>query len=172
MVVKKIQYHDLEGDLREDDFYFSMNETQFARANAMFPGGLQDYAMKAAKDKNPDSMFRVIDTLVRESYGEFVDNRFVKTAPNGQKLADFFINTEAYDNLLTELMQSEDNLMTFLTACLNKNAQDRVKDKWTKFKEDGGDAAALSKLQNELNKEEIETVNTSEKKPSLAVINK
>lgn len=140
MIVKKIQYHDLDGDLREDDFYFSMNETQFARVNGMFPGGLQDYAMKAAKDKNPDSMFRVIDTLVREAYGERLANGFVKTAPNGQKLADFFINTEAYDNLLIELMQGEDNLMTFLTGCLNKNAQDRVKTEWEKAKANSADS--------------------------------
>lgn len=169
MIVKKIQYHDLDGDLREDEFYFSMNETQFARANAMFPGGLQAFAMKAAKDKNGDDMFRVIDTLVREAYGEFVSNRFVKTAPNGQKLADFFINTEAYDNLLTELMQSEDTLMAFMTGCLNKNAQDRVKDKWTKFKEDGGDMAALEKLQDEIEKEAADA-NKALQKPSLSAV--
>lgn len=137
MITKKIQYHDLDGDLREDDFYFSMNETQFARVNAMFPGGLQEYAMKAAKDKNPDAMFHVIDTLVREAYGERVNNSFVKVAPNGQKLADFFINTEAYDNLLIELMRNEDNLMAFMTGCLNKNAQERVNSEYQKIKADG-----------------------------------
>ncbi len=171
MTSKKIKYHDLDGDIREDEFYFSMNETQFARVNSMFPGGLQQFAIKAAKDKNGDDMFRVIDTIVREAYGEFVMNRFVKTAPNGQKLSDFFINTEAYDNLLTELMQSEENLMTFMTACLNKNAQDRVKDKWTKFKEEGGDMEALNKLQNDMEKEAAEAAK-AEQKPSLSVINK
>lgn len=126
MIIKKIKYHDLDGDMREDDFYFAMNETQYARLNRQFPGGLQAFATKAAKDKNPDDMFLVIDTLVRESYGERVNENFVKVTPNGQKLADFFINTEAYDNLMLELMQSEDNMIAFMTGCLNKNAQDRV----------------------------------------------
>lgn len=140
MITKKIQYHDLDGDLREDDFYFSMNETQYARVNSMFPGGLQAFAMKAAKDKNPDDMFKVIDTLVREAYGERVAQGFIKTAPNGQKLADFFINTEAYDNLLIELMKSEDNLIAFMTGCLNKNAADRVTAEIEKNrKENGGE---------------------------------
>ena len=161
MIVKKISYHDLDGDLREDDFYFSMNETQYARANAMFPGGLQEFAMKAAKDKEPDAMFRVIDTLVREAYGERVNNGFVKTAPNGQKLADFFINTEAYDNLLLELMQSEDNLMAFLTGCLNKNAQDRVTAEFKRVREEGkGD---LGKMIN---------ASLAEEKPALTVVDK
>lgn len=135
MIIKKIKYHDLDGDMREDNFYFAMNETQYARLNRQFPGGLQEFATKAAKDKNADDMFLVIDTLVRESYGERVNENFVKVAPNGQKLADFFINTEAYDNLLMELMQSEDNLISFMTGCLNKNAQDRVTAEMKKNRE-------------------------------------
>lgn len=145
MVTKKIQYHDLDGDLREDDFYFFMNETQYARVNRLFPGGLQAFAMKAAKDKNADDMFMVIDTLVREAYGEKVNGGFVKVAPNGQKLADFFVNTEAYDNLLLELMKNEDNLIGFMTGCLNKNAQDRVNAEIKKAREEnGGDKPALT----------------------------
>ena len=157
MIEKTIKYHDLDGDLREDTFYFSMNETQFARVNTMFPGGLQEFAMKAAKDKNPDDMFKVIDILVREADGERVGSNFVKITPNGQKLADFFINTEAYVNLLLELMKSEDGLMAFMTGCLNKNAQDRVKAEWNKRK-------------NEV----AEKMNVSDdtEKPSLTVMDK
>lgn len=138
MVIKKIQYHDLDGDLREDDFYFSMNETQYARLNRQFPGGLQAYAMKAAKDKNADDMFLVIDTLVREAYGERRNEGFVKVAPNGQKLSDFFVNTEAYDNLLIELMKNEDNLIGFMTGCLYENAQKRVNAEIQKVKAENG----------------------------------
>ena len=158
MLKKTIQYHDLDGDLREDDFYFSMNETQYARVNAMFPGGLEEFTMKAAKDKNADNMFKVIDTLVREAYGERVGSNFVKVAPNGQKLADYFINTEAYDNLILELMNSEDNLVAFMSGCLNKNAHDRVQAELNKRKEE------IRKAQGE---EKNETAND---KPSLAVI--
>ena len=158
MVVKKIQYHDLDGDLREDDFHFSMNETQYARVNAMFPGGLEEYTMKAVKDKNGDAMFHVIDTLVREAYGERVNNGFVKVAPNGQKLADFFVNTEAYDSLLIELMNSEDALTAFMSGCLNTNARDRVE-------------AELRKRKEEIQKaQKLGNVTTIEDKPSLSVL--
>ena len=147
MLTKKIAYHDLDGDMREDNFYFSMNETQFARVNGMFPGGLQEYANRAAKDKDADAMFRVIDTLVREAYGERVNNGFVKTAPNGQKLADFFINTEAYDNLITELMSNEDNFVNFMTGCLNTAAQERVRDQFAKSRNaEAGENTGLTPL--------------------------
>ena len=158
MIVKKIQYHDLDGDLRDDDFYFSMNETQYARVNGMFPGGLEDYTLRAVKDKNGDAMFKVIDTLVREAYGERIGNNFVKVAPNGQKLADFFINTEAYDNLLIELMNSEDNLTAFMSGCLNTNARDRVQAELKRRKEE------------EAKKNPPAEDKTTEVKPSLAVL--
>lgn len=160
MLKKTIQYHDLDGDLREDDFYFSMNETQYARVNGLFPGGLEDYALKAAKDKNADAMFKVVDTLVREAYGERKGNGFVKVLPDGQKLADFFINTEAYDNLLMEVMSSEDNLVAFMSGCLNKNAQDRVQAELNRRKEEA------RKAQKEAAGSDV----NSNEKPSLAVL--
>jgi len=76
-----------------------------------------------------------------------VGNGFVKTAPNGQKLADFFINTEAYDNLMTELMQNEDTFINFMSGCLNKNAQERVQAEIAKLKNgnsDQGDKPGLT----------------------------
>lgn len=126
MIKKTISYHDFEGDERTDDFYFSLNEVQFARINRMFPGGLQEYTEKIAKDKNADEMFRVIDILVSEAYGERQGNNFVKVTPSGQKLSDFFTNTEAYDNLLMELVKDDRALINFLAGCLPSNAKSRV----------------------------------------------
>lgn len=126
MIKKTISYHDFEGDVREDDFYFSLTQVQFARINRLFPNGLEEYMKKITKDKNADELFRVIDILVSEAYGERQGTRFVKVTPDGQKLSDFFTNTEAYDNLLTDLLSSDDALINFLTGCLNKDAQEKV----------------------------------------------
>ena len=76
----------------------------------------------------------MIDILVSEAYGERTGNGFVKVAPNGQKLSDFFTNTEAYDNLILELISSEDNLLHFLSGCLNRDAQERVNVEFEKLK--------------------------------------
>ena len=83
-------------------------------------------------------MFRVIDTIVREAYGERNGNWFIKVAPNGLKLADFFVNTEAYDNLLMELTKSEETLTAFIAGCLNKNAQERVLEELKKNRAENG----------------------------------
>lgn len=134
MIKKHIIYHDYDGDTREDDFYFSLNQVQFARINKLFPGGLEAYVEKITKDKNADEMFRVIDILVSEAYGERQGAAFIKVAPNGQKLSDFFVNTEAYDTLLTELLSDENSLINFLTGCLGQEAQIRAKETMAKYK--------------------------------------
>lgn len=143
MIKKTIKYHDFDGDEREDDFYFSLNQVQFARIDRMFPGGLESYVQKIAKDKDAGEMFRVIDILVSEAYGERKGNAFVKVAPDGQKLANFFTNTEAYDNLLLELIQSEDNLVSFLSGCLNQDAQNKVQAELAKRKAEAKAAVPL-----------------------------
>lgn len=136
MIKKHISYHDFDGDQREDDFYFSLNQVQFARINGLFPNGLEEYLNKIIKDKNADELFRVVDILVSEAYGERQGNSFVKVAPNGQKLSDFFVNTEAYDNLITELLKDDKSLLDFLTGCLHQDAQMRVKSELEKRREE------------------------------------
>lgn len=160
MITKTIKYHDLDGDLREDQFYFSLNQTQMALLNAQFPGGIEAFTLKAAKDKNADEMFRVIHTLVKAAYGERVGNAFTKKAPNGQDLSDFFVNTEAYDNLMTELTSDEDTFINFMSDCLNKEASDRVKAEM-----------ARRKAEAEQNGTALPGAN-NETKPSLSVLNK
>ncbi|MBO7450985.1 MAG: hypothetical protein J6U54_11530 [Clostridiales bacterium] len=127
MITKVIPYHDLDGDPREDEFYFSLNEAQIARLNGEFPGGLQNYIHRVLKEKNVNELFRVIDTLVQAAYGERIGDKFVKKAPNGQPLSDFFVNTEAYDFLLAELVKSEDNFINFFIGCLGTKAQENAR---------------------------------------------
>lgn len=156
MIKKTITFHDFEGDKRTDDFYFSLNQVQFAKLNRLFPGGLQAYMEKIAKDKNVDELLRVIDILVSEAYGERSGNAFVKVAPNGQKYADFFVNTEAYDNLLTELLQNNAYLIEFLTGCLPQDAQVRARAGMAKFQEKLDQGATPEEAMAELQKEQAE----------------
>ena len=64
----------------------------------------------------------------------YIGNNFVKKAPNGQPLSDFFVNTEAYDNLMSELLSGDNNLINFLMGCLNKEAHDRAQAEFNKRK--------------------------------------
>ena len=140
MIKKTIQYHDYDGNLREDDFYFNLTQVELAKINGdpSLPGGLQASAERAARNNDSGEMVRIIDMMISRSYGmKLPDGAFVKRNASGLPLYEMFVNTEAYDNLMTELVQSEDGIVNFLTGCLSKETQDKVKAEWAKRKEAG-----------------------------------
>lgn len=137
MIKKTISYHDFEGNSRTDDFYFHLTQVELTKINSdpSLPGGLEESANRAAKNEDKGEMLRIIDILISRSYGvRLPDGAFVKRDSTGLPLYERFVNTEAYDNLLTELLNDEDGVVTFLTGCLTKDAQDRVKAEWAKKK--------------------------------------
>lgn len=158
MIKKTIQYHDYEGNLRTDDFYFHLTQMELTKINSdpSFPGGIEESAARASKNEDSGEMLRIIDTLISRSYGvKLPDGGFVKRNASGLPLYEMFVNTEAYDNLLTELIQDEDGIVTFLTGCLTKDAQEKVKAEWAKRKEEAEQNVKLTpveiKVEGEVN---------------------
>ena len=139
MIKKTIQYHDYDDNLREDDFYFHLTQVELGKLNSdpSVPGGLEESVIRASKNNDAGEMLRVVDLMISHSYGvKLPDGSFVKRSPSGLPLYESFVNTEAYDNLMNELIRSEEGIVNFLTGCLTKDAQDRVKAEWAKRKEE------------------------------------
>lgn len=148
MIKKTIQYHDYEGNLRTDDFYFHLTQMELTKINAEFPGGIEESAIRANKNEDAGEMLRIVDTLISRSYGvKLPDGSFVKRNASGLPLYEMFVNTEAYDTLMTELIQDEDGIVTFLTGCLTKEAQDKVKAEWAKRQEEAADKVQLTPVE-------------------------
>ena len=148
MIKKTIQYHDYEGNLRTDDFYFHLTQMELTKINADFPGGIEESAIRANKNEDAGEMLRIVDTLISRSYGvKLPDGSFVKRNASGLPLYEMFVNTEAYDTLLTELIQDEDGIVTFLTGCLTKDAQDKVKAEWAKRQEEAAAKVQLTPVE-------------------------
>jgi hypothetical protein len=139
MIKKTIQYHDFEGNLREDDFYFHLTQVELTKINSdpSLPGGLEESVARASKNKDAGELLRIVDLMISRSYGvKLPDGGFVKRNSSGLPLYELFVNTEAYDNLLTELIQDEEGIVNFLTGCLTKDAQDKVRAEFAKRKEE------------------------------------
>lgn len=139
MIKKTIQYHDYEDNLRTDDFYFHITQVELTKLNSdpSLPGGLEESLARASKNEDAGELLRIVDLLISRSYGvKLPDGSFVKRNASGLPLYEMFVNTEAYDNLLTELIQSEEGIVNFLTGCLTKDAQDKVRAEFAKRKEE------------------------------------
>lgn len=139
MIKKTIQYHDYEGNLRTDDFYFHLTQVELTKINSdpSLPGGLEESVARASKNEDAGELLRIVDLMISRSYGvKLPDGGFVKRNSSGLPLYELFVNTEAYDNLLTELIQDEEGIVNFLTGCLTKEAQDKVRAEFAKRKEE------------------------------------
>lgn len=132
MIKKTIKFHDYDGNEREDDFYFNLTQVELNKINGdpSLPGGIESSVARAQKNEDAGEMLRIVDMLISRSYGvKLPDGSFVKRNASGLPLYEMFVNTEAYDNLITDLITNENDIVTFLTGCLSKDAQDRVRAK-------------------------------------------
>ena len=130
MLKKTITYEDYNGEQRTRDFYFHMNQVEFAKLNGEVPGGLEKRINEIIEDKDNDAMLRMIDLLVTRSYGKFdEDDEFTKVDRNGRPLYEKFVNTDAYDKLIIELVTGENNIVNFLKGILPKDLQNKLEEK-------------------------------------------
>ncbi len=139
MIKKTITYEDFNGEKRTKDFYFHMNQVEFAKLNGEVPGGLEKRIQDIIANQDQDAMLRLVDLLVSRSYGERddEDGGFTKIGKNGRPLYEKFVNTSAYDNLIIELIQGEKNIVTFLRGIMPKEVQKRMDEEAQKSNENG-----------------------------------
>lgn len=130
MIKKTLTYRDYEGMEHTKDFYFSMNQTEFALMNNRLPGGFEFYLQKIQQDHDETKLLELLTMFIVEGYGErMMDGLgFSKEDLQGRKLGKLFLSTEACDNLITELLEKEDNLGAFLIGMLPASVQGNVRE--------------------------------------------
>lgn len=137
MIKKTITYDDFEGNKKTKDFYFHMNQVEFAKLNGEVPGGLEHRIQEIIDDRDQDAMLRMIDMLVSRSYGERDEDGFTKIGLNGRPLYEKFVNTDAYDKLLIELITGENNITNFLKGIMPSEIQGKLDEEMKKQQAEG-----------------------------------
>ena len=133
MIRKTLTYLDYEGQEHTKDFYFSLNQTEFALMNNRLPGGFDAYLKRIQEDHNEEKLLDLLTMFIIEGYGiRMSDDDFIKEDEQGRKLGLRFKCTEACDNLITELLEKENNIGAFLIGMLpkkiQKNADEKMKE--------------------------------------------
>ena len=152
MIKKTIKYHDYEGNEREDDFYFHLTQIEMNKINAdpSLPGGIEATIQRCLKNNDAGEMLRVIDMLISRSYGvKLPEGGFVKRNASGLPLYEMFVNTEAYDNLLSELISNEKSITNFLMGCLTEEARKQVQAQMAKRDEEARKTVKLTPVDGE-----------------------
>lgn len=118
MYKKTIKYTDYNGIEHEDDFYFNMTKFDLMRLNAEHPGGFEDYINRITKAMDTKTLVEVFESIIQQSYGEKDETglRFVKSKAKSEA----FTQTEAYSELMMELISSETAAAEFVNGIIPK----------------------------------------------------
>lgn len=139
MIKKTITFDTFSGAKKTEDFYFHMNQVEFSKLNGEIPGGIEYSIQKIMNDEDVDGLLRLIDLLVKRSYGKKdpTDDEFTKIDVNGRPLYEKFVNSDAYDKLIIELIQSEKNMVAFLQGIMPMEIQKKMDEEFKKQQAEG-----------------------------------
>lgn len=105
MLKKTITYVDYNGVERTEDFYFNLNKAETLGYIIGFDGGIENFITKVIKEEDGEKLWNLWSDFILRCYGEKSSDgrRFIKS----KELSDAFMQTEAYNNLMMELISDD-----------------------------------------------------------------
>lgn len=124
MIKEAISYEDIDGNNKTMDAYFHLTMREMRQ---LLKDGIQEKLEAVTSGKaSSEDMFDLIDMLIKASYGKRIEDngeaRFVKN-PEATKI---FMESDAYDNLLSKLMSDDTFATRFFTGLVPKALTERM----------------------------------------------
>lgn len=130
MYKKTIKYEDFNGVVRNEDFYFYLSKTQLTKLNSRIEGGIQDKFERIVNKLDVKQLVETVEDLILSAYGEKSEDgkRFIQTP----EVRQAFEQTNAYDQLFMELINSPDGLADFIKKVLPQDLQIKIEEEQKK----------------------------------------
>lgn len=127
MIKKNITYVDFDGEERTDAFYFNLSKAELMDIELDYGGNMSAAMNTMLEKRDLQGVLRLLGKLVRKAYGEKSGDgrRFLKN----QEVEDSFATTDAYSNLLIELVNDEQKLRAFVTGVIPADVRNEVEKK-------------------------------------------
>lgn len=125
MLKKNIPYEDYNGEMRSEDFYFNLTKFEISRMEITTPGGVAHLIEKMTQTRDYKGLMTYVEDLVKMSYGVKSDDG--KTFVKSEELTNAFLATEAYSELMMELLSGEDKLAAFIEGILPQKLVEQIK---------------------------------------------
>lgn len=143
MLKKNIKYTDYNGVERNEDFYFNLTKAEITEMQMGTAGGLADMIAKIVKTQDTPKIIEIFKNIILKAYGEKSDDgkRFMKKDSSGNRLADYFAETEAFSNLFMELATDDKAAADFINGIIPKDVEISDEKRNEMMKELLGDSA-------------------------------
>lgn len=128
MLPKVITFNDLDGNEREQTFYFHMDKNEIYKMSREAGGSMSNRIRRVMETQNIQEIMDIIDDFITRSYGEKDDDgiHFRKIARDGHRLVDDFKQTPAYDKLFMELCSNPTEAAKFVEGIVPKDLKDKL----------------------------------------------
>lgn len=117
MITKKITYTNYNGEEITREFMFNLSKAELVHMEYTTPGGFKAYVQSITEAKDVPALYSIFEKIVRESYGEKSPDgeRFLKLEADGKTPKWVaFSQTEAYSELIVELVTNTDAAIQFI----------------------------------------------------------
>ena len=105
MYKKTIECTDFDGNKIKDDYYFNFTKAEILEFDNSEIGGMEQYIERIQKEKDNTKLFKLFKDLILKAYGE-----------KSQEKATEFSQTEAYSELVMELVSDADAAAEFVNS--------------------------------------------------------
>ena len=124
MIKETISYEDIDGNSKTMDAYFHLTMREMRQ---LLKEGIQEKLEAVTSGKaSPEDTFDLIDMLIKASYGKRIEDngeaRFVKNP----ETTEIFMESDAYDSLLSKLMSDDKFATRFFTGLVPKALTERM----------------------------------------------
>lgn len=129
MYIKEITYEDYNGQKVSEKFYFNFTKAELATMNLEQEGGLQNYIERITNERDTPKLIKLFQDLILKAYGVKSDDgkKFIKVK-DGHKLAEDFMQTEAYSVYFMTLVQDDKEATNFINGCIPKEVLMEVQE--------------------------------------------
>ena len=120
MLKKTIVYYDYDGNERSENFYFNLSKAEVMEMEFSFTGGMTNVIEQMVNTQDTARIMELFKKIIMAAYGEKSADgkRFMKIGPDGRRLAEGFVETEAYSELFMELVSDPKKFADFIAAVI------------------------------------------------------
>lgn len=117
MVRKTITYTDYDGNQRTEELLFNLSRAELIEMEASESGGMEKMLKRIVAEEDTKKIMSIVKDIILKSYGKKSDDgrRFIKS----EEMANEFSQTEAYSELLLELLQNEEAAAKFMNGLVD-----------------------------------------------------
>ena len=126
MLSKTITYVDFNGDEREETFMFNISRAEMVRMETSINGGLTALLKLIIAENDTPKIMEYFEKFIRAAIGRksLDGKRFEKN----EEIANEFFQSEAWSELLMELINVPDAASNFVNATLGRVDSDKPTD--------------------------------------------